>query len=360
MKYLFLLLFLIQSLLLSAQSSGITFTTCSFREAMSKATAENKLIFLDAYTSWCGPCKEMSDHVFPKPEVGDFFNKRFICLKIDMDKGEGPELLKQFGIKAFPTLLVLDASGKEMHRVVGGRDAKGLINDMILGTSSESCLSQVTKRYATGDRSPKLIQNYLQGLTGALENTQADSILNNYFNKLSDKERSRQKNHFLFRYAPQINHPVFLYLIEHQVTLRNKMGEKTFTETIDAICPTALMNEQVHFKEKNYFQAKYPALYQLKLLPESQTAIILKIINWIANKNYKEGIDYLIRHITQLQERHQVFMLYQFGPYNINNTQGEYEALSRLYQVVSDATETGFVKRACQNLQIALQNKIGD
>ena len=65
----------------------------------------------------------MNTTVFTDPEVGHFFNEHFINVKFDMEKGEGRELLKRYGMQVFPTYLLLDAAGNEVHRVVGGHDA---------------------------------------------------------------------------------------------------------------------------------------------------------------------------------------------------------------------------------------------
>src|SRR5687768_4337454 len=61
---------------LSAQ--GIRFEHGSWEQAKAKAKAGNKFIFVDAFTTWCGPCRYMSANIFPKPEVGTFFNQHFV------------------------------------------------------------------------------------------------------------------------------------------------------------------------------------------------------------------------------------------------------------------------------------------
>ena len=55
-------------------AQGIEFEHLSWAEALEKAQSENKLIFMDAYTVWCGPCKMMAKQTFPDPEAGLFFN----------------------------------------------------------------------------------------------------------------------------------------------------------------------------------------------------------------------------------------------------------------------------------------------
>jgi len=91
------------------ESTGILFFEGTWQEAILKAKKENKLIFLDAYTTWCGPCKAMQKNIFPNEKVGELFNKNFINVKIDMEKGEGIALAKKYNVRAYPTLFFIDA-----------------------------------------------------------------------------------------------------------------------------------------------------------------------------------------------------------------------------------------------------------
>ncbi len=115
---------------LFAQQGGVIFREGTLSDALTQASRNKKgpkLVFLDCYTTWCGPCKNMTEKIFPQQKVGDFFNANFVNIKIDMEKGEGPELAKKYKIKAYPTFLILSPSGEEIGRVVGGGDAEGFI-----------------------------------------------------------------------------------------------------------------------------------------------------------------------------------------------------------------------------------------
>lgn len=107
--------------------TGIVFTDAPFAEVLAKAKQEGKLVFIDCYTSWCGPCRAMANNVFPLSEVGDFYNDNFICAKIDMEKGEGPALREKYAVQAFPTLLYLDGDGNLVEKAVGYKQAGPLI-----------------------------------------------------------------------------------------------------------------------------------------------------------------------------------------------------------------------------------------
>ena len=115
---------------------GIIFETGSLQDALDKARKENKPVFVDCFTSWCGPCHMMSTQVFPSKEAGDFFNSRFVNIKIDMEKGEGKELLKRWKIAAFPTYLILNNDGEPVYTSQGYIPASELIKRMQEGLDS--------------------------------------------------------------------------------------------------------------------------------------------------------------------------------------------------------------------------------
>jgi len=110
----------------TVKSKPIVFIENSFLTALKKAKTEHKYIFVDAYTSWCGPCKQLKNTTFKDSQTADFFNKNFVNLSVDMEKGEGTDLAEKWGVQEYPTLLILDHNGKVLHRSIGYLDAKQL------------------------------------------------------------------------------------------------------------------------------------------------------------------------------------------------------------------------------------------
>lgn len=115
----FFILSLSASHKLMAQKSTIQFFEGSWSEALSQAKEENKLIFVDAYTSWCGPCKLMAKQVFTDKKVGKFYNQNFINVKLDVEKGEGIDFGNTYNIKAVPALLYVNGDGKIVREYSG-------------------------------------------------------------------------------------------------------------------------------------------------------------------------------------------------------------------------------------------------
>jgi len=98
---------------------GIIFIEGEWKKALAKAKKENKLIFIDAYATWCGPCKRMQQDVFPNPAVAEYFNKNFVNITIDVEKGEGIAFSQTYGVEVLPTLFITDSNGKPITYAKG-------------------------------------------------------------------------------------------------------------------------------------------------------------------------------------------------------------------------------------------------
>ena len=120
------------ALIAQAQDEGIRFEKgLSWSQIREKAKKENRYIFMDCYATWCAPCKLMSDSIFSKKEVGDVFNKKFINVKVQMDKTakdneeikswyeDAAAIFKEYGVMAVPNFFYFSPEGKLVHLFVG-------------------------------------------------------------------------------------------------------------------------------------------------------------------------------------------------------------------------------------------------
>lgn len=110
---------LIQQTKVAGAEKGTQFFKGTFAQALAKAKKENKKLMVDCYTLWCGPCRYMATNIFPNDTLGAYMNEHFVCMKLDMEHGEGPERNKTFQVEAYPTFIFFDADGKEMSRFEG-------------------------------------------------------------------------------------------------------------------------------------------------------------------------------------------------------------------------------------------------
>ncbi|WP_394996129.1 thioredoxin family protein [Emticicia sp.] len=110
-------------------ATGIKFTETSWKEIVKKAKAEKKLIFMDAYTTWCGPCKMLQSRVFPDKALGAFFNENFINAAIDMETDEGVRLSSIYEVQGYPSLFFIDPNtGKVVKMFLGYTEIEPLLS----------------------------------------------------------------------------------------------------------------------------------------------------------------------------------------------------------------------------------------
>jgi thioredoxin 1 len=109
------------------ESKQIVFIEDAWNEALKQAAIQNKYIFVDAYATWCGPCKMLKQTTFKNSKAADFYNKNFINVAIDMEKGQGPALAAQWHMQAYPTLIIFNSKGEPVLGTVGYIKANDLI-----------------------------------------------------------------------------------------------------------------------------------------------------------------------------------------------------------------------------------------
>lgn len=199
-----------------AQTIGIAFRELSFSEALEVAKAEKKLLFVDCFTTWCGPCRMLSNVVFKDSLFADYFNRHFVNLKMDMEKGEGPSLRKKYEVRGYPTLLFLDSNGEVVHRLVGADEASALLKKVKLGVESGG-LAGLRKRYESGERDSAFVCGYINVLSGANCEEEAGKVAIEFL-KGKEQKMLEYEAYFalFFRYVHDVNSTAFLYVANHK------------------------------------------------------------------------------------------------------------------------------------------------
>ena len=210
-------------------TEGTHFRDLSFDEALAAARAEGKLLFVDCYTTWCGPCKNMAEKVFPQKAAGDYFNPRFVCVKYDMEQGEGVELAKRWEVHAYPTFLIIRPDGSIQHRMVGGGDLESFIARTEKGLNPETNLEAQKRRYAEGNMDNRQLMAYWQTLAEAADPDE-DKVYEELIGKLSDQEKTQADFWGIYHSeACQIGTPLWQFMLAHLPEIRANNG----TEKVD-------------------------------------------------------------------------------------------------------------------------------
>ena len=168
MRIFILLLFLFNPKLIVAQGIHFNETFGSWQELLHSAKKSNKSIFVDFYTIWCGPCKNMDRTVFNQKSVGEFYNTSFISIKLDAEKGWGIELAKKYMIDAYPTLLYFSEKG-EVTLVEVGFKTKDVFLQLgrlaVLNSKNKINLNEFEKLSINSSKDSKAILSYIRKLS---------------------------------------------------------------------------------------------------------------------------------------------------------------------------------------------------
>lgn len=229
------LLYLIGCLIISSgvQAEGISFYNGKWKAALAQAKAQDKLIFLDAYTAWCGPCKAMAKTVFKEKAVGEFYNENFVNMKIDMEKGEGPGLARKYKVKAYPTFLFVDGDGNIVVESKGRKRTEQFIN---LGRAALKKFDKsvpLAKEYEKGNKKPEFLKKYALALVRAKKPHL--KVVNEYLNTQKDLATDENLN-AIFAFATEADSKVFDLLIEHKAAIEKLQGKATVQAAIEKAC----------------------------------------------------------------------------------------------------------------------------
>ncbi len=240
MKKIFLL-FIYITLSSFTQAQGINFFEGSWHKALLLAQKEKKIIFVDAYTPWCHPCKKLKNEIFPQSTVGDFYNNRFINLSINLEDLRGLVFSLYYKVNAYPTLLFIDTEGNIILESKGFKNVKRLLrlgeialeksknpksfmykNHNVYSNKNEKIFKKLKKARSKQDlkKYNKYAQLYFDLLTTDSlkrdfiksiyteknDNNNSNQICYNLSKKLFNENKTKQNNIFLIKILVLTNH----------------------------------------------------------------------------------------------------------------------------------------------------------
>lgn len=197
-------LFWLVVLVFIAKGQGIQFETGSFRQVLEKAKAEKKVVFIDVYAVWCGPCKRMSSTVFKDAEVGKFMNEHFVSIKIDSERGEGPSIKTRYAIEGLPGYLFLTPEGNVVYRAVGAMSAEkfmGVLKSALASANNPNNIAQLAERYAHEKNNEQFLRLYLDELKNSKAGAHYEEVEQYLKVQKSMSDTSGEMVHFLYEHA---------------------------------------------------------------------------------------------------------------------------------------------------------------
>ena len=234
MKRLFTSIFFLISIITYAQQEGIHFVhNSSWQQVLERAKKESKFILLDAYASWCGPCKWMAKEIFPKPEVGEAINPAYISAEFDMEKGEGLDLAKKYEVRNYPTYLFFDPDGNLVHRSLGSMSAEDFIRVCKDALDSTKQYVTLRKKYLQGQRDSSFLREFAFVAENAQDSLSKISMLK-YF-QANNNELNSNTIQFLFALTSSLKDTSFNILLNNKEEFYKIIGKEEVDATIEEL-----------------------------------------------------------------------------------------------------------------------------
>lgn len=217
------------AIVISAQES-IQFQDLPYKDIIAKAKKEKKLVFIDAYASWCGPCKMMEKNVFTQKAVGDYFNTNFINARFDMEKGEGRDIASKFGVRSYPTYLFLNGEGELVSRNSGYME-EGIFVAMAQDINSQGGKGGSLKdRFAKGEKDPAFLINIMK-LNSDSDYEFAKKASERYFeNKKNTEELTKDEIGLLLYFLKSMEDSNYKTFTSRKAEIIKFLPEETYTE----------------------------------------------------------------------------------------------------------------------------------
>ncbi len=241
-----------------AFGQGIKFEEGNFAALKAKAKKENKLIFMDAYTTWCGPCKLMAKNTFTQDKVGQFYNANFINSKIDMEKGEGVDIAKQYEVRAYPSYLFINGDGELIHRALGYFEADDFIQAGKDAIDPSKQLSVLVKKFEAGEKDPAFLMD-LAMRTVYTDPALFQQISQRYFNTKKDKNYSREEIALLLGSVKSSEDPLYKVFVDNREAITQVIADANYSAIDRELQMNAVLNKAYNRETKQFNDALFLA-----------------------------------------------------------------------------------------------------
>jgi len=220
-KYLILLWMVFYKTPLFAQ--GVRFNNGPLENIIMEAREGNKPLFIEVSTDWCGPCKRLDKEILTKRSVGDLINTHFVSYKMNSEKAEGPDFVKHYRIKGYPTLLFIDPKGTLFYRFTGAPGDTTfflqLVNEALKEYHASKSLIMWHQEYEAGNRDTGFLRKYI--LERSKVEPDNNVLLDEYLKKLpSDSILTVPVLRLIQSYTTDTNSYSFKFWLGHEMKIR--------------------------------------------------------------------------------------------------------------------------------------------
>lgn len=243
--------------------SKINFFEGTWDEVKAKAKKENKMVFIDFYTDWCGWCKKMDADTFSDDEVADYINSQFVPYQINGEKELGKKLVKEYGVSGYPTYAFVDADEKLITSKAGYMPKPSFMK------FAKSALEtpQIKQKIQNGDRSPETVKAYLVAMMDS-DDAEVKKIASEYLGKISGEDLLDDENFEIMTAHATYGSKASNYYFDNIQKFETKFGKQVVLAYVGTVF-RALFQEAVENKDRTQIDNIANILHKIQvILPE--------------------------------------------------------------------------------------------
>ena len=346
-------IFLILSTSVKAQE-GMKFEhNIHWKDILEKAKVEKKYIFVDCYTTWCGPCKYMSKIIFPKPSVGKFFNDNYINVgfQIDSIAADNDEIKFQYEDAAFiknkyplqgyPTYLFFNSDGELVHKNFGSSNELEFIAK---GTTVLDTLQQYytqLKKYEQGLRDPIFLKKIALLALQSEETAATAKFAKEYISSSPQVLNNKDDIEFIFKTARTIRDTGFILIMNNLGKIEKVIEKKELFTTLKTIVMQSEFAAN-YLKWNNWDEKKWAdySSFIIKKYPHIGEEAIFEIKINAFKSNYNDG-----NFITTIEK------------YRVNHILTNAQLNDFAWNIFSNCSDKIILKRALKLSKASFENE---
>jgi thiol-disulfide isomerase/thioredoxin len=214
----------------------------SWKEILAKAKSEDKYIFMDCYTTWCGPCRYMRQNVFQTNLAGKYFNEHFINIEVQLDSTnvddaeiknwykDARKIMNKYRVSEFPTYLFFSPEGEAVHRIVGAdRDINNFIGKASNSVTEGKQYYAIIGCYKQHLSDSLFLRNAIPVALAAKDESNTAAIENAYIDCLKDP-LTKGNLAFIYRLTKSIKDKGFGLFLNNISIIDSIMQSNDFAE----------------------------------------------------------------------------------------------------------------------------------
>jgi thioredoxin-related protein len=285
----------------------------SWAQVKEKAKMDHKYIFLDCFTTWCGPCKKMEQEVYTSTAVARYVNENFLAVKIQLDTTDNDkedvrqwyqdshQLMHDNRIEVFPTYIFLNSEGKIVHRGQGYKRSQDFLILLQKALDPNEQYYTLLDEFRKGELAFSQMPTLAAGLERIGEGKSglevADSyIVDSLLPMNQDQLYTKSNIRFIREHIVEVKSPIFLWLYRNAGKMDSVMRDRGSRKLVeDIIVKDELLNPGLKsweakgerkVSEREWLalwrkvKLKYDAYYARRCLLDAQIYWYRKMKNW--------------------------------------------------------------------------------